>query len=49
MKMTPAAMHSPAEAPMVAMLTSRMVGLKGFMRARAMTAPGMMAETVMPA
>jgi hypothetical protein len=47
--MTPAAMHSPADAPMVAILTSRIVGLNGFMNARAMTAPGMIAETVIPA
>jgi hypothetical protein len=48
-KMTPAAMHSPADAPMVAILTSRIVGLNGFINASAMTAPGMMAETVIPA
>ena len=48
-KMTPAAMHSPADAPIVARLTSRIVPLNGFKSARAITAPGMMAETVMPA
>ena len=48
-KMTPAAMHSPALALTVARLTSRIVGLNGLSRAKDMTAPGIIADTVMPA
>ncbi len=49
MNITPAAMHSPAEAPIVARFTSKIVPLNGLRRASAITAPGIIAETVIPA
>ncbi len=48
-KITPAAIHSPADAPIVARFISRIVPLNGFRRVNANTAPGMIAETVIPA
>ena len=49
MKITPAARASPAAAPIIPMFTSRIVPLSGFNNAKAITAPGITAETVIPA
>jgi len=46
---TPAASASPAAAPIIPIFTSRIVPLNGFNNAKAITAPGITADTVSPA
>ena len=45
----PAASASPAAAPIIPIFTSKIVPLNGLRKANAITAPGITADTVIPA